>query len=1312
MIKHKVIFIILVLAFTLAQASRMFPSETGYNSALRPRAAGERIADAYDYDIGGFEPPREGSLTTIFFDVGNVILSFDYHIAAREIARRCGARKEDIYELLEGSRYKQQLQVPFETGKFTPHEYFTRFAAILKRDFDIDLTMDMGTFFSIFNSIFRYKYRAAEVIRRLKMAGYRVFFISNVNPVHKAYWLNIHNDIFRMTDGFIASCEVGVMKDDPRIFDEALKVAGLSLRPDKAVFLDDIGSYVEVAASRGVNAFQVTPATDIYQALRDILRGDSRLGIDQTTRTSAQGATPQDETGRIPPDRMAPESKAFKSKFDEYGFVSTAIIPDGKGGYFEDTLGFPGSWQIENKSGEYIESGAMLRTSKSLQKTLENLTYRGVPNLTNGKIIIIGKRTRIISSIVRTPKGFECRIQVPRDFLYQNPSFQREALRISLQKAKIVEEPGPSVESLAAQKIKASKDLPRVVFIPLGSSGIYGAELLNSELEESGIPSAVRDFPFRGCALNLADRYIEELDFLPEFGDRAPSDFCVSILDDDIELAVWVIARIRERFPEAWIWVGGPSTATCEQLASVIEDFDVMIKGEADEMLPELLRLKGGRPRHVGFNERELREITKRYQGGIFIKQRGSSLIHNIAFTCHPAEFHIAKPIGKGMVYHWLTSRGCNRNCAFCLKWGGIRYRMAMPWNETEEEKRQTIEKRSARAMVEFLLQRLANEFGGRVEIREIEAQLAAHAARGRRLKFPGIKDKINIIIRDDDVLINKRRIREFRNEMFRLGLQHYFEFVVITNGLNLDEDMLDSLRDIGVKNINVGTDGLTQAIIDQNRKGIDLEKVVFPLNAECAKRGISLIQNIIWSTPLTTRRQLVEAMICYCVLPFRFNSRGATSISGYIGSDFTNEYIRRNAHKFQWGNLNETANGYYVIQDGFRIPRLFTEYAMRVYAVKLAPEDSDTAKLLEKMGSSEEEEAKILQVIFEVLEHADRKELDAIIGGWCALPDENSEMKALGNVVRFLTAVKGLTLKEALVKIKDEMGMARVYSFRDYFRLLTTDGLKDNKDFIWIKAKVDAYKGYVEKGRFKEAEVELRDVIAKRPDFVYAYYWLAELMVLQRRYSDYFKLTRNVFNIENIPWLSMPLFYKAFISSGLRETIADCLQVPTSIRELHSGASRFFYAISKLRELVEPMGVKKVRFKMDKPSSIRPFNLAIDRLTPMVVDETLATSKIDITAALVEGKKVFLFGIPVSLSEGGKTLFFDFDNIVQRDEALDVIERNGKSAAEAKGAESVSQSGTSSASQRELSPSKTGSVYKRAGSEIKRGALLEESQI
>jgi len=150
----------------------------------------------------------------------------------------------------------------------------------------------------IFSDIYEANQPVADMMAALKERGYKIFIITNTNPIHRDYMPSKYKDIFGIADGVIASCDVGCMKTDKRIFETALERAGVSA--DRAVFIDDVEDYVTTARSAGISGIQYhyRDGPVLYDALCRAFEGQSLAAEARSFVSSLRGlAKPAQEDG-------------------------------------------------------------------------------------------------------------------------------------------------------------------------------------------------------------------------------------------------------------------------------------------------------------------------------------------------------------------------------------------------------------------------------------------------------------------------------------------------------------------------------------------------------------------------------------------------------------------------------------------------------------------------------------------------------------------------------------------------------------------------------------------------------------------------------------------------------------------------------------------------------------------------------------------------------------------------------------------------------------------------------------------------------
>jgi FMN phosphatase YigB (HAD superfamily) len=191
----------------------------------------------------------------IISDFGGVICTFDYRIFCERLALRIHRTADQVFAAAFGDR----LQSDFETGKLSGRQYHRTMMTRL----DADLPFD--EFYPMYGDIFTEIPATCDLLRRLRRR-YPLYLLSDTNEIHFSYVLETVRTLALFNE-FIVSYQVGVLKPNPRIYQEALRRSALPARA--CVFVDDRSANVDGAARLGIHAvlFQ-SPA----QLENDLLR--------------------------------------------------------------------------------------------------------------------------------------------------------------------------------------------------------------------------------------------------------------------------------------------------------------------------------------------------------------------------------------------------------------------------------------------------------------------------------------------------------------------------------------------------------------------------------------------------------------------------------------------------------------------------------------------------------------------------------------------------------------------------------------------------------------------------------------------------------------------------------------------------------------------------------------------------------------------------------------------------------------------------------------------------------------------------------
>jgi putative hydrolase of the HAD superfamily len=181
-------------------------------------------------------------IKTLIFDLGRVLVDFDFHIGYGRMAALNGLSPDDVKRKLRES----QLVVPFECGHLSSAEFAKQVSGIL------GVSMTEDEFGAIWCSVFEPgPIVPAEFLAELHRR-YRMVLLSNTNQIHYVA-LRAALPALNHFDAMTLSYEVGAMKPDEKIYRDA--IAKAQCAPEECFYTDDIEAYVEGARAVGINGF-------------------------------------------------------------------------------------------------------------------------------------------------------------------------------------------------------------------------------------------------------------------------------------------------------------------------------------------------------------------------------------------------------------------------------------------------------------------------------------------------------------------------------------------------------------------------------------------------------------------------------------------------------------------------------------------------------------------------------------------------------------------------------------------------------------------------------------------------------------------------------------------------------------------------------------------------------------------------------------------------------------------------------------------------------------------------------------------------
>jgi HAD superfamily hydrolase (TIGR01509 family) len=163
---------------------------------------------------------------TVVFDLGKVLVDFDYAIAARRIAAR------GKMTLLEIAQYINQspLFFQYESGAMTTQQFYTEICRVT------GFRGDLAEFSNCFADIFVAIEPMVQLQAELRQRGLTSYAFSNTNAL-AAEHIRRSFPFYGNFDGHILSYEHGAMKPDARLYEVVERES--SCRGAEILYLDD-----------------------------------------------------------------------------------------------------------------------------------------------------------------------------------------------------------------------------------------------------------------------------------------------------------------------------------------------------------------------------------------------------------------------------------------------------------------------------------------------------------------------------------------------------------------------------------------------------------------------------------------------------------------------------------------------------------------------------------------------------------------------------------------------------------------------------------------------------------------------------------------------------------------------------------------------------------------------------------------------------------------------------------------------------------------------------------------------------------------
>jgi len=195
---------------------------------------------------------------TVVFDLGKVLVDFDYGIAARELAKQATASAEQIQTVIDQS----PLLFRYESAGMTTAEFFGE----VRKQIGFRGTFD--EFAAAFADIFTEIPAMTKLQAELRGRGLNTFILSNTNEIAIAH-VRRNFPFFANFIGYIFSFEHAALKPHERIYEIAEHHCGC--RGGEILFIDDKPENVDAAARRGWQTICHSSAEETMRRVRELL---------------------------------------------------------------------------------------------------------------------------------------------------------------------------------------------------------------------------------------------------------------------------------------------------------------------------------------------------------------------------------------------------------------------------------------------------------------------------------------------------------------------------------------------------------------------------------------------------------------------------------------------------------------------------------------------------------------------------------------------------------------------------------------------------------------------------------------------------------------------------------------------------------------------------------------------------------------------------------------------------------------------------------------------------------------------------------
>ena len=196
-------------------------------------------------------------IEALLFDVGKVLIDFNFETGVQALHRACSISRDRLDEVLWDETWIRR----YERGEISTGEFYSYLCETAA------LKMDLSRFREVWSSVFLPGLLVSEPLLAALKSKYPLILVSNTNEAH----FEFIRDRYPVVDYFdhrVLSYVVGSLKPDRKIFEHAIRLSGF--RPDALFFTDDREENVLAARQLGIHAHQFRTERMLIDALQAV----------------------------------------------------------------------------------------------------------------------------------------------------------------------------------------------------------------------------------------------------------------------------------------------------------------------------------------------------------------------------------------------------------------------------------------------------------------------------------------------------------------------------------------------------------------------------------------------------------------------------------------------------------------------------------------------------------------------------------------------------------------------------------------------------------------------------------------------------------------------------------------------------------------------------------------------------------------------------------------------------------------------------------------------------------------------------------